>query len=322
GGSAPRSERSIAAAQTTGSVVSAPVRSRQLTEPSAFLSRAAIEDIASRVVCFNEQSPGTPIIALNNVAVFHDLARKIGPDNPFYDIPMVPGTPFDVHRERAFEDIAADAVRLIRWVRPKGPYILLGHCVLGSIALEAAHQLQREGETVELVVMNDSWCPGFREDMNLLDKLIHKGQIWKYELPLSYSAYRRGEVSTEEYLSQYSILRKLRLVAALKTIRAIKSSGDDQLPPDLANRWYTDYMLRQQKPYRPPAYDGPVAYFRSAEALVGRLFPEAMGWEYVLKGPLSITAVPTMHDQMFRPEGCDAIGPKIRSVLDEMAAQE
>lgn len=315
--------RSVAAVEPkpTGALTSPQIVRTAGLDNGPFLTNARMEEILNRVVCFNEQSQGTPIIALNNIAVFRDLANRIGPENPFYDIPMVPDEPFDINRQRAFEDIAADAVRLIRQIRPHGPYILLGHCILGSVALEAAHQLRREGETVELVVMNDSWCPGYREDMNFFDKLMHKIQVWKYELPLSYAAYRRGEVTTEEYLSQYSIARKLKLIGALKAIGAIKPLEDDQLPPDLTNRWYTDYLIRQSKLYRPPAYDAPVAYFRSAEALVGRLFAEAMGWEHVLKGPLSITPVPTMHDQMFRPEGTDVIGPKVREILDGLNAK-
>ncbi|MEQ9316472.1 MAG: phosphopantetheine-binding protein [Henriciella sp.] len=316
GADAPPPRPAVAAQQEVIRQTSAPLAQPQPTVRTAFLTAADIEDIASRVIRFNEGAPGTPVIALNNIAVFHDLADRIGPHNPFYDIPMVPDEPFDVHRGRAFEDIAADAVRLIKRVRPQGPYILLGHCILGSVALEAAHQMRRAGDEVELVVMNDSWCPGYREDMNVFDKLSHKIQIWKYELPLSYAAYKRGEVSTEEYLSQYSIVRKLRLVSVLKAMGAIKPLDDGQLPPDLTNRWYTDYLIGQSRAYRPPAYDGAVAYFRSADALVGRLFPEAMGWEYVLKGPLSITPVPTMHDQMFRPEGTDVIGFSIRQMLD------
>lgn len=280
------------------------------------MSHTDFEDRVSRIVSFNEDAPGTPIIALNNVAVFYSLTQSIGPSNPFYDIPMVPEQKFDTTRLRAFEDIAAEAVRLIRRVRPHGPYILLGHCVLGTVALEAAHQLRRDGETVELVVMNDSWCPGYREELSKIDKVRHKLQQLSFDLPRSWKAYRNGEMTTAEYLNQYSLARKLRIVGALRAIGLAKADKTGEEPADMENRWFTDYMLVQQSRYRPPEYDGPVAYFRSEEILTGRVFPEAMGWEYVLKGPLSVDLVPTMHDQMFRPEGAEIIGAGIRRFIN------
>ena len=49
---------------------------------SGFMSQAELEAKARNIVRFNEDAPGTPIIALNNTAVFYELARQIGPIVP------------------------------------------------------------------------------------------------------------------------------------------------------------------------------------------------------------------------------------------------
>ena len=52
-------------------------------------------------------------------------------------------------------------VRLIRQVRPHGPFVLLGLCIAAAIACEVAQQLRDAGEEVELLVLIEGWAPGY-----------------------------------------------------------------------------------------------------------------------------------------------------------------
>jgi thioesterase domain-containing protein len=285
---------------------------------SGFMSHAELEAMARNIVRFNESAPGTPVIALNNTAVFYGLSQQIGTDRPFIDIPMVPeGGPREFP-PRAFEDLAADAVRLIRLARPKGPYILMGLCVLGSLSLEAARQLRREGETVELVILNDSWCPGYRESMPWHDRELRKLQVRAYNLPRDFRKAMRGEMSMAAYLKQYRIIRMLGIADLALKLGLIRGDASEHLIGE--NRWFTDYLLAQQVRYRPPPYDGEVQIFRSAQALKGRLFAHEFGWKPVVTGKLVITEVPTMHDEMFRTTGSAVIGKQLRERLTEIEA--
>ncbi|WP_405179235.1 alpha/beta fold hydrolase [Nocardia sp. NBC_01377] len=51
------------------------------------------------------------------------------------------------------------AVRAIRSVQPRGPYLLLGHSMGGVAALEIAERLRRDGEDIALVVLLDAPLP-------------------------------------------------------------------------------------------------------------------------------------------------------------------
>ncbi|WP_337059468.1 AMP-binding protein [Kineococcus sp. G2] len=55
--------------------------------------------------------------------------------------------------------LAARHVRTLRGVQPHGPYRLAGHSMGGLVALEAAQQLTRAGEEVELLLVLDSFPP-------------------------------------------------------------------------------------------------------------------------------------------------------------------
>jgi thioesterase domain-containing protein len=285
---------------------------------SGFMSQAEMEAKAHNIVRFNENAPGTPIVVLNNTAVFYELARQIGADRPIIDIPMVPEGPPREFPQRAFQDIAADAVRLIRLARPNGPYILMGHCVLGSLSLEAAHQLRREGETVELVILNDSWCPGYRELMPWYDKHLRKLQVRADNIPRDFRKAMRGETSMVAFLNQYRIVRSLGIATLALKLGLIKGSASEHLIAE--NRWYIEYLLDQQTRYRPALYDGDVQIFRSAQVLKGRLFADDLGWQPVVTGKLVVTPVPGLHDQIFRPAGTAVIGKQLRVRLEGVGA--
>jgi thioesterase domain-containing protein len=287
---------------------------------SGFMSQAELEAQARNIVRFNEDAPGTPIIALNNIAVFYELAQQLRSERPIFDIPMVPK---GLRREfplRAFEDISADAVRLIRMVRPKGPYILMGHCVLGAMALEAAHQLRREGETVELVILNDSWAPGYRESMTWYDRLLRKLQVRMDDIPRDFRLARRGEMAMIDFLQQFRTVRWLRLTKLALKLGLLKKDGpNNKIGGKIdENLWYgrqIGYLRAQQERYRAAPYDGDVQLFRSDQVLKGRLFAWEMGWNQVVTDKLVVTPVPGLHNQMFRSAGSAVMGKQLRDRL-------
>lgn len=282
---------------------------------SGFMSQAELEAKARNIVRFNEDGPATPIIALNNIAVFYELARQIGSERPIVDVPMVSKGPQHFPL-RAFEDLAADAVRLIKLIQPKGPYILMGYCVLGAMALEAARQLRREGETVELVILNDSWCPGYRETMPWYDRLLRKLQVRMDDIPRDYRMARRGEMSMIAFLQQFRTVRWLRLTQLALKFGLLKNDGANNMINE--NLWYgrnIGYLRAQQVRYRPAPYDGNVQIFRSGQVLKGRLFATDMGWGEVVTGKLVVTEVPGLHNQMFRSAGSAVMGKQLRDRL-------
>jgi thioesterase domain-containing protein len=95
-----------------------------------------------------------PIFAVpgvfGNVVGFADLAREIGPDQPFYGLQSLG---LD-GKERPFETIEEMAqlyVNEIRSVQARGPYILIGACFGATVVYEIARQLLNDGEAIALL---------------------------------------------------------------------------------------------------------------------------------------------------------------------------
>lgn len=94
-----------------------------------------------------------------NVLIYRDLARLLGPDQPFYGL-QSQGLDGKLPPLTTIEEMAALYVREIRRVQPKGPYMVGGYCSGGTVSIEIAQQLQAQGEKVALLALFDTtnWC--------------------------------------------------------------------------------------------------------------------------------------------------------------------
>lgn len=90
-----------------------------------------------------------------NVLIYRDLARHLGPDQPFYGL-QSQGLDGQQPLLDRIEDMAALYLRHIRKVQPHGPYFLGGYCMGGTVALEMAQQLKAQGEDVALLALFDT----------------------------------------------------------------------------------------------------------------------------------------------------------------------
>ena len=146
---------------------------------SVLFTGATIEHLASALMQQCAENFRTPLAAIQtggfrlpffflhgdfNGGGFYcrNLARHLGPDQPFYvlhphglDGGLVPPT---------IEAMAEDHLRTLRAFRPRGPYLLGGHCNGGLVAFELARRLQAQGERVNCLVLleTSAWNARFR----------------------------------------------------------------------------------------------------------------------------------------------------------------
>lgn len=98
-----------------------------------------------------------------------DIAKALGPDQPFYLMDPHPLGGSDV--PPTMEEIAAAHLETMRSVQPEGPYLLGGYCNGALVAYEIARQLHAQGQTVDLLLLIDPDTPA--QDRWLL-KLLNK----------------------------------------------------------------------------------------------------------------------------------------------------
>src|ERR1041384_7762947 len=112
---------------------------------------------------------------------FTNSAALLGPHDPRYAANPVgsdarsrsAGDP--PHR---FEAIAAEYVREITALRPRGPYLLGGYSIGAVVALEVALQLQKRGDDVSLLLVFAAYAPGSPPPRSLARRLaLHLGRL-------------------------------------------------------------------------------------------------------------------------------------------------
>ena len=117
---------------------------------------------ASPLVAIQPHGDRVPVFFVHpvggQVLCYTDLARQLGPDQPFYglqarDLATAAGEPVTV------QGMAAEYVAAIRRVRPRGPYLLGGWSFGAFVAFEMARQLTEAGEEVPLLALLDPDSP-------------------------------------------------------------------------------------------------------------------------------------------------------------------
>jgi thioesterase domain-containing protein len=86
------------------------------------------------------------------------LARAIDPRRPVRSFAYA-GLEDDAAPHRTLEAMAAACVEELLAASPEGPYLLGGHCLGGTVALEMALQLEARGRNVTRLVVLDSIAP-------------------------------------------------------------------------------------------------------------------------------------------------------------------
>ncbi|MEE8587419.1 MAG: alpha/beta fold hydrolase, partial [Acidobacteriota bacterium] len=87
-----------------------------------------------------------------------DLARHLGPDQPFYGL-QAPELEGEERPGGSIEELAARYLEAVAEVQPQGPYLLGGHSFGGVVAFEMARQLLEAGQSVDLLALFDSTPP-------------------------------------------------------------------------------------------------------------------------------------------------------------------
>ena len=94
-----------------------------------------------------------------NVLEYHELARHLGTDQPFFGL-QSRGLDGAQPPHTRITEMAAHYIKEIREFQPTGPYFIGGRSLGGIIAFEMACQLRMQGQDVGLLALLDSYPVG------------------------------------------------------------------------------------------------------------------------------------------------------------------
>ncbi|HVK79883.1 MAG TPA: thioesterase domain-containing protein, partial [Verrucomicrobiae bacterium] len=270
----------------------------------------SVESDDWKIVPLQPNGEKRPFIVLNNTILYYGLAKQFGQNQPLYGVQNYKPDADAPEEVRSLEEIAADYVKLVRAVQPKGPYKLIGLCVAGIIAYEVAQQLAADGEEPPTVIMFDSWAPGYAQSLPKHKRLLRDADEWFHYQKRRFQSWRAGEITTVDFLLRYNFIQRI--------VRAAVALGIVKKMPEREFLWhpgFEGYLSRARSAYRPKAYAGDVLMFRSDEFPTGPLHDRKMGWDGIVKGRLAVKDISGGHLNVCAGENAVVVATNIDAFL-------
>ncbi|TCP59425.1 amino acid adenylation domain-containing protein [Tumebacillus sp. BK434] len=249
---------------------------------------------ASPLVPIRTAGDKTPLFLFHpgtgNVLAYYELARLLPADQPVYGL-QAPALEADVPATDCVAELAACYVRHLRSVQPQGPYLFGGWSFGGVLAYEAAQQLRAAGETVQLLAMLDAGTPveaGAGELLSEAEFSVSYCQNMAKRLKLDLSV-KNDQLDPDN------------IEAVLHTFLELGKTHNI-LPHDFGYEQFRRMLRvsaaheRAAGSYRPVPFPGDMTLFRAAEQPEGAARTEALGWETLVQGSLTVQEVPGDHD--------------------------
>jgi amino acid adenylation domain-containing protein len=257
-----------------------------------------------------------------HVYFYQDLAKRLGEDQPLYALQARVNEGLPPHE--TVEEMAEEYLAEIQTLFPQGPYYLGGVSFGGKVALEMAQRLLAQGQTVALLVMFDTWGPGYPTPRPGITSL-HEAAFWMYRR----IEHHAGGLWLMERDRVLPYLREKAHKAVLETGEAIEEvykAGARKLRSELGKEERADlrrgesYIKRASNAYVPKPYPGRVILFRCTAQPLGIHYDRAMGWADLIEGGLEIYETPGLHAAMVAEPRTRFLVDKLRPLLDRAQA--
>jgi thioesterase domain-containing protein len=244
------------------------------------------------------------------VLAYAELAHLLGPDQPFYGV-QSPGLEGEAPPSESLEELAALYLKAVRAVQPRGPYLLGGWSMGGSLAFEMARQLESQGEEVGLLALIDTYAnafPGGTVTPEWLEP-ARLGALFYRDLLRATGA---DLPCSEEELSRLAPDEALRVLEeAGRKAAALPESGMQSLQ---TLRRVFESNLRAAWSYVPRPYAGTMLSFEASEV------SRPHGWEPLAHGGVQVHTLEGDHYALLRGPGVKALAALLRDALERAHA--
>ena len=243
--------------------ISALIQAPSIAQFAPLLKQYKSEDTWSPVVKIQE-GKGLPLFCVHgaggNILIYRELASYLGRDQTVYGLesqgldgkrPMI----------TSIEEMAAMYVRELQSIHPGGPYLLLGYCMGGTIALEMAQQLTQKGAEVAFLGMMETYNWKNLTPSNLVNRSVHLLQKVEFH---GRNLLLLPEKERKQFLKEkWNTLKRRQKIwkGRLKTpLLATGNDTDTEHHKTLARIWKTNDDAALV--YTPSYFDGRITRFR------------------------------------------------------------
>ena len=270
------------------------------------------EEQVIELIEMKENGGPTPILVISMMypGRYYDLVKHLGRSRPFLGLQL-----YDLSRPPTFtaqsiEEVAAQYVTLIRRIQPRGPYLLVGWCLGGTVAFEVAQQLIKQGEKISFLGIIDQLAPDYLRRLPAYTKaklyLDEHWQPWMHRAQNDWAEVKQDKKSLGQFLFERMPGRiKSRLTRTQEPVRDEVGNYTQQL---------LDYLYLLAQRYRPAPLTSEITVFISEKESMRQLPSPARGWDRLALGGVEIIVVPGDHFTILEMPGAQIMASRIASV--------
>jgi thioesterase domain-containing protein/acyl carrier protein len=288
-----------------------------IKEQAAILENGGSDEAWSPLVPVQTEGAQPPLYCIpgrgGNPIRFNDLAKRMGAGQPIYML-QSRGLSGRTNPLSDIRKIAADFVAAIRTVQPNGPYFFLGSSSGGKVAYEMAQQLRAAGEETGLVVMIDTYGPGYPVYLSERSAVIK----WTSRRVQQLQKHL-GNLKVLSWKERWAYLgRYLKVSGTFLSDRtsAVKVRWDEERLEDLPDELVQVERANVQaaRNYKPKPYAGKVVIFRATEQPKGIVEDLTLGWGKIQIADFSVVDVPGHH-------GSILVEPRVAALAEALNEQ-
>ncbi len=282
----------------------------------------------SSIVPIRPDGTHTPLFCVHagggNVLFYSDLARHLAESIPIFGIRVMRLGGRQVGHA-TIEEMAEHYVSEMRGVQPHGPYLICGHSLGGTIALEMSRQLAAIGETVKILAMVDTWGPGYPQALPNMTA----GRMKFYEIGHRFAKHwdrfaglgARGKASYLFGIGGKVVSRARRRLFYKRqaAVRRFYRLFEKPIPKEYIQ--IEDQIHKAACKYVPGEYAGRVEFFRAEFQPKGIVRDDFLGWQDLLTGSMEFHDVPGDHITLIKEPNVELIGRELgKLILNEAQA--
>jgi amino acid adenylation domain-containing protein len=273
----------------------------------------------SSLVPIRSQGARTPLFLVHgaegNVMLYRHLAQHLDADRPIYGL-QSHGLDGKNSPDRTIKEMASRYLKEVVALQPKGPYLVGGYCLGGTIALELAQQLTSVGEKVDLVILLETYNPSLvsRKMAQLLSPLHKLQNLWFHAANVASLADKdRHRFLTEKLDTEWTRL-SIRLQAILHLFSGVDKQDEAASYPHLKIKQAND---QANFDYVPQPYKGRVMVIRPKGCFVGETDP-SLGWNNIVPNGLEIHDLPVYPRGILIEPFCRVLAKSLKLCLEKM----
>ncbi|MBB6142798.1 non-ribosomal peptide synthetase component F/thioesterase domain-containing protein/acyl carrier protein [Silvibacterium bohemicum] len=260
-----------------------------------------------------------PFFLVHSYLLYAGLPSSLGPDYPFYGLREL-----DNEEEMNIEARVTSYVKAIRSVQPQGPYYLGGWCAAGPLTVEMARQLTESGEKVALIVLFDSWRPGYAEELSS-QQASRKRAAWMTRNRWKYAFHARKlrKLSTggkaqyvwNAVMHKYRTTRDALFIKHWSTARWMSKQFGFALPHFMHN--ISLDTLNSVANYKGTPFSCRITLMRATDSQPIPGSDIACGWSRIATEGVEVLWAPGNHETMFKEPNLSVVGKMLSEQLEK-----